>query len=360
MAFNLVSPSGAQAGSLAAQMAKQQPATPYTDPASIERKRALAQFLAQQSQQPVDTGLGAVSSIAQALAGRFQEKRADKLDAQNAQNRQETLAMVLAEPDPEKRAMLLGRAQDPNLQAYGLERSMSLGDERRKQAREDAVESRRRGYAVEDREDSQSFDASQANAARGFSATEAEKSRKFSSEENALDRGASLASAQAKAALKAQTDAAKAGEKARLAEEGKKQALETWRVSRNGLMSALEKTETGPVRGRLPAYSAPQQTAEGAIAATAPVLKQIFRVSGEGVFTDKDQQLLLDMVPKRTDRPEARASKIRNIDAIINAKLGGEPEAAALPDGVTEDDIAFTMQKHGLSREQVLQRLGGM
>jgi NACalpha-BTF3-like transcription factor len=30
-----------------------------------------------------------------------------------------------------------------------------------------------------------------------------------------------------------------------------------------------------------------------------------------------------------------------------------------LPEGVTEEDINFTMQKHGLSREEVLQRLGG-
>ena len=57
-------------------------------------------------------------------------------------------------------------------------------------------------------------------------------------------------------------------------------------------------------------------------AAMAPVLKQLFRVSGEGVFTDRDQALLLDMVPKRTDLPAAREAKIANIDAIVRAKLG--------------------------------------
>jgi len=54
-------------------------------------------------------------------------------------------------------------------------------------------------------------------------------------------------------------------------------------------------------------------------------------VAGEGVFTDRDQALLLDMVPKRSDRPEARFAKIRNIDAIINAKLGITQNAAPIP-----------------------------
>lgn len=111
----------------------------------------------------------------------------------------------------------------------------------------------------------------------------------------------------------------------------KQEALNTWITARNGLIEALRETETGPIRGRLPAFSADQQTAEGAIAATAPVLKQIFRVAGEGVFTDRDQALLLDMVPKRTDRQDARIAKIRNIDAIINAKLGITQNVQPIP-----------------------------
>lgn len=148
-----------------------------------------------------------------------------------------------------------------------------------------------------------------------------------------------------------QFDATQAANTAKLAGGNEKQqALNTWLTARNGLIGALAETETGPIRGRLPAFSADQQTAEGAIAATAPVLKQIFRVAGEGVFTDRDQALLLDMVPKRTDRPEARVAKIRNIDAIINAKLGltenvspvplqgpsGQPDLSSLSDAELE------------------------
>jgi hypothetical protein len=100
-------------------------------------------------------------------------------------------------------------------------------------------------------------------------------------------------------------------------------ALDVYNTGMTGLKNALAGTTTGPVVGRMPAVTANQQIAEGAIASVAPVLKQMFRSAGEGVFTDKDQQLLIEMIPKRTDHPEARAAKMAGIDAIVNAKLGG-------------------------------------
>jgi hypothetical protein len=109
----------------------------------------------------------------------------------------------------------------------------------------------------------------------------------------------------------------------------KEQAWNLYETGMSGLRSGLEGARTGPRTGRLPAVTAAQQTAEGGIAAMAPILKQLFRVSGEGVFTDKDQQLLLDMVPKRTDLPEARDAKIANIDNIVRAKLGLPADAPA-------------------------------
>lgn len=182
----------------------------------------------------------------------------------------------------------------------------------------------------------------------------------------AVDR----ASAEAQAAADAKASA-KADELA----QANEQTLGVWNVARAGLMSGLEGTETGPVVGRMPAVTAGQQVAEGAVAAVAPVLKQLFRSAGEGIFTDKDQELLLNMVPKRTDHPEAITAKMENIDAIIQAKLGTSIEPPSeevvetpeseelppsdLPEGVTEEDIAFTMQKHGLTRNEVLERLNG-
>lgn len=98
--------------------------------------------------------------------------------------------------------------------------------------------------------------------------------------------------------------------------------LELYETAREGLLSGLEGSTTGPVSGRIPAVTANQQIAEGAVAAMAPVLKQLFRASGEGVFTDRDQALLLEMIPKRTDHPKAIKEKIANIDSIVRAKLG--------------------------------------
>jgi hypothetical protein len=102
-------------------------------------------------------------------------------------------------------------------------------------------------------------------------------------------------------------------------------AFNLYETARDGLLTGLEGTETGPIIGRLPAFTSEQQIGEGAVAAMAPVLKQLFRVAGEGVFTDRDQALLLQMIPTRTTRPEARAAQIENIDKIVKAKLGMNP-----------------------------------
>lgn len=103
----------------------------------------------------------------------------------------------------------------------------------------------------------------------------------------------------------------------------KAQALAQFEAAKKGLMDGLSGTETGPIVGRLPAVTTGQQVAEGAIAAMAPILKQIFRVAGEGTFTDRDQALLMEMLPTRKDLPEAAAAKLHNIDGIIKTKLGG-------------------------------------
>lgn len=141
----------------------------------------------------------------------------------------------------------------------------------------------------------------------------AREQREFIAEQNRLNREAA---------------AAKDNRKENDTIEQRHQTWEVYRVGRDALMSALKGTSTGPLAGRFPAVTSEQQTAEGAIAAMAPVLKQLFRSAGEGVFTDRDQELLLDMLPKRTDSPAAAEAKIANIDAIVAAKLGMQPHQA--------------------------------
>ena len=125
---------------------------------------------------------------------------------------------------------------------------------------------------------------------------------------------------EAEAAASAEVDIAKQSDESARANNT---AMSVYETAMEGLMAGLTGTDTGPVVGRLPALSADQQIAEGAVSAMAPVLKSIFRVAGEGTFTDKDQELLLNMLPTRKDRPEAIQEKMRNVDSIIRAKLGG-------------------------------------
>lgn len=102
----------------------------------------------------------------------------------------------------------------------------------------------------------------------------------------------------------------------------RRMAFNLYETARAGLLSGLEGAETGPMIGRIPPVTAAQQTAQGGVSAMGPVLKQLFRAAGEGIFTDRDQQLLLEMVPDRRDLPKAREAKIQNIDNIVRAKLG--------------------------------------
>lgn len=139
--------------------------------------------------------------------------------------------------------------------------------------------------------------------------------------------------------ISGQKDAVKANVDRAQANIDKANTLKLWEKAKEGLVSGLAGSETGPVAGRIPAVTSAQQVAEGAVSAMAPVLKQLFRVSGEGTFTDKDQELLLKMLPTRTDSKTAAAVKLQNIDNLVNAKLAptasqGAPAQPAAPAGM--------------------------
>ena len=137
-----------------------------------------------------------------------------------------------------------------------------------------------------------------------------------------------------KAAVTAATK--KAESLAVIAEENRtnQKSWDVFNVSMGNLAEALGGTSTGPFLGWLPAITANQQISDGAIAAMAPVLKNLFRSAGEGNFTDQDQQLLMAMVPSRTDKPEARAVKIKFIAETVAAKLGIEATSENDPLGI--------------------------
>ena len=104
-------------------------------------------------------------------------------------------------------------------------------------------------------------------------------------------------------------------------------ALKVYETGIESLRNSLGDTSTGPLVGLLPAFTTSAQVAEGASSMMAPVLKQMFRSSGEGTFTDSDQKLLMNMIPKRTDTAEAIKSKLEFLDNMVNAKLGVNTQA---------------------------------
>ena len=125
-------------------------------------------------------------------------------------------------------------------------------------------------------------------------------------------------------------EGAKAVAEQAILDKSNQTTFNVYEIGMRGLVSGLDDTLTGPFVGLLPAVTANQQISDGAVAAMAPVLKQMFRAAGEGIFTDKDQELLLAMIPTRKSLPEARAAQLSNIDAIVRAKLGvGGPATGA-------------------------------
>jgi hypothetical protein len=146
--------------------------------------------------------------------------------------------------------------------------------------------------------------------------------------------------------------AAKNEATAKVKEAGKEKsndmAWDVYNSSMSNLATAMRGTETGPVVGFIPAMTANQQIAEGAVAVMAPILKQMFRSAGEGTFTDKDQDMLMGMLPTRKDLPEAREAKIIAIDSIVRAKLGIAPEQPEVTKPVAEMSTEELLKAAGI------------
>ncbi|MDH0977743.1 hypothetical protein N5C16_00490 [Stenotrophomonas sp. GD03908] len=137
-----------------------------------------------------------------------------------------------------------------------------------------------------------------------------------------LENDAALSRASGESQVKAQAEQAATS-------RSNNTAAKVYEEGMGGAIRALAGSSTGPIVGRLPALTSEQQIAEGGISAMAPVLKQMFRVAGEGTFTDKDQDLLMAMLPTRKDSPEAREAKAANVDNIVRAKLNMPPPQKA-------------------------------
>lgn len=101
-------------------------------------------------------------------------------------------------------------------------------------------------------------------------------------------------------------------EKARMAK-----ALKMYTGGAARLKDSLEKTITGPFVGQVWPVKAQAQVAEHAKAMMLPILKQIVRGPGEGVFTDADALAVLELIPDRIIDEDARDQIFANMDAMM-------------------------------------------
>lgn len=141
--------------------------------------------------------------------------------------------------------------------------------------------------------------------------------------------------AQQKAAEVTATETAKAGVEQKQKGVENSKAFQLYDATIRDLDTALGGSDTGPLIGLIPPITDSQQVASKGVAAMAPVLKQLFRASGEGTFTKEDQRILMDMIPDRTTKPGARKILLENLDRMVRAKLG---MPARRPDGTVEPD----------------------
>lgn len=206
-------------------------------------------------------------------------------------------------------------------------------------AQEDALNQQEDFYNMQQRDKERMFEMQSDAADRRAQSAQQQRLDFFNAEQEAADRRAQearkfdLQKLQTKSDIEKQIDI-----------DANKKAFEAFDVGMKNLESAMSETETGPIMGRLPAVTTEQQTAEGAMATMAPVLKSMFRTAGEGTFTDKDQELLMKMVPTRTDTPEARQAKVGMIYDIVRSKLGVNETPMQKEGELSDDDL---LRKYG-------------
>ncbi len=121
-------------------------------------------------------------------------------------------------------------------------------------------------------------------------------------------------------------DQALAEQKKQRENQEKLTTYKTFDIGIKNIEDKMSETMTNPITGNIPAMTPAQQGAEGSVKLLAPIMKQLFRSAGEGTFTDKDQDMLMGMLPTRTDYPSVRKQKIEVIKQVVAVKLGIDPQ----------------------------------
>ena len=148
------------------------------------------------------------------------------------------------------------------------------------------------------------------------------------------------------------------------------QGLRVYEAAISKFADAVDANAGGTISGLLPTITDNRKVLDGATKVMAPVLKDIFRQSGEGTFTKDDQDMLLGMLPGPKDGPSVAAKKLDMVDTIVKEKLGAPLQDEAVAEeviirahpkygDVTESDIQQTMSDTGMTREEIIVRLQG-
>lgn len=105
----------------------------------------------------------------------------------------------------------------------------------------------------------------------------------------------------------------------------------------------------GVVSGSLPPVTEGAITAESGIDGFLPILKDIFRIPGEGTFTEGDQEVLEGVMPTRRDTAALRTRKYQYIKDLVDLKLGFDRP-------INEDDAAISFSKQEWKTEMTAEQ----
>lgn len=206
--------------------------------------------------------------------------------------------------------------------AEGLRAQLSeLEDADRAQKEKDDAETQRLAERTEDRRDRSLRDELDENYRRDQLA----QAKQFHDDEMALGR--ERIGAAKKDAGAADATAAKA----------KQDSFNAWQVAKNDYMTAHKNAGWG-----METLGDGARVRKAAESNMAPILKNLFRTAGEGTFTDKDQELLLGMVPNKWDSDEVAQQKLDMVDRLVRAKMG-IPDTD--PSNATSDDALIGRYK---------------
>jgi len=319
---------------------------PFVQQTIIDQKRRLAQILSQQSQQPAGTAVGTAGNVLHQIGAIRQRGQANQATENNAAIRQREFANAISG------GAINPNAQTPELQQAALRQMFAKqqADTQRQQQVADAATAQTNAIARLD--DAQRFTTSERRGRESFTAGQNElliSSRETIAASKSSSGGGKLTEGQRKFATFARL-AGNANDKVLGIQnsEGfdptlvKPDELNFLRTPSGQQYSAAKRAFIDAIIRPMTGAAVTEQEFDSAD-------KRYFPRFGDGEDTVSFKNAL------RKEAIDAVKAGSTEAFAIINGDTA--TASVSLPEGVTEEDIEFTMQETGLSREEVLRRI---